>query len=155
MEQHLKSICRHPTKPFQKEKPKAQELLKGTEIILLVDDEHMVIDIGKEILEKLGYTVITAASGSEALRLFKKNQKIIDLVILDMIMPDMSGRDTFENLKACQANVKVLLSSGYSIEGQATEILNSGCKGFISETVQPDAAFKQDAGNTGRAGVEK
>ncbi len=120
-------------KTVPKEKPKAQKLLKGTETILLVDDEHMVVDIGKEILEKLGYTVITAASGTEALRLFKKKQKIIDLVILDMIMPDMSGRDTFENLKACQANVKVLLSSGYSIEGQATEILNSGCKGFIQK----------------------
>ena len=120
-------------KTVPKEKPKAQKLLKGTETILLVDDEHMVIDIGKEILEKLGYTVITAASGTEAMRLFKKNQKKIDLVILDMIMPDMSGRDTFDNLKACQADVKVLLSSGYSIDGQATEILNSGCKGFIQK----------------------
>ena len=120
-------------KTVPKEKPKAQKLLKGTETILLVDDEHMVIDIGKEILEKLGYTVITAASGTEAMQLFKKNQKNIDLVILDMIMPDMSGRDTFENLKACQADVKVLLSSGYSIDGQATEILNSGCKGFIQK----------------------
>ncbi|MBW2411988.1 MAG: PAS domain S-box protein [Deltaproteobacteria bacterium] len=120
-------------KTVPKEKAKAQKLLKGSETILLVDDEHMVIDIGKEILEKLGYTVFTAESGTEALQLFKKNQKKIDLVILDMIMPDMSGRDTFENLKACQADVKVLLSSGYSIDGQATEILNSGCKGFIQK----------------------
>ena len=120
-------------KSVPKEKPKPQKLLKGTETILIVDDEHMVIDIGKEILEKLGYTVITAASGTEALSLFKKNQTKIDLVILDMIMPDMSGRDTFENLKSCQSDVKVLLSSGYSIDGQATDILNSGCKGFIQK----------------------
>jgi CheY-like chemotaxis protein len=112
---------------------KPQKLLKGTETIMLVDDEHMVIDIGKEILEKLGYEVITAASGTEALTVFKNNKKKIDLVILDMIMPDMGGRETFENLKACQPQVKVLLSSGYSIDGQATEILNSGCKGFIQK----------------------
>lgn len=120
-------------KTVPKEKPKTQKLLKGTETILLVDDEYMVIDIGKEILEKLGYKVITAASGTEALDVFKNNQKKIDLVILDMIMPDMSGRDTFENLKSCRADVKVLLSSGYSIDGQATEILNSGCEGFIQK----------------------
>jgi PAS domain S-box-containing protein len=115
------------------ESAKPQKLLKGTETIMLVDDEHMVIDIGKEILEKLGYEVITAASGTEALTVFKNNKKKIDLVILDMIMPDMGGRETFENLKACQPQVKVLLSSGYSIDGQATEILNSGCKGFIQK----------------------
>ena len=120
-------------KTVPKEKPKTQKLLKGTETILLVDDEDMVIDIGKEILEKLGYTVFTAASGTEALSLFKNNHTEIDLVILDMIMPDMSGRDTFENLKTCQSDVKVLLSSGYSIDGQATEIINSGCRGFIQK----------------------
>jgi CheY-like chemotaxis protein len=120
-------------KTVPEETPKTQALLRGTETILLVDDEHMVIDIGKEILEKLGYDVITAAGGTEAVDLFKKSKKKIDLVILDMIMPDMSGRETFENLKAHRADVKVLLSSGYSIDGQATEILNSGCKGFIQK----------------------
>jgi PAS domain S-box-containing protein len=120
-------------KTVPEENPKTQELLRGTETILLIDDEHMVIDIGKEILEKLGYDVITAASGTEAVDLFKKSKKKMDLVILDMIMPDMSGRETFENLKVYQADVKVLLSSGYSIDGQATEILNSGCKGFIQK----------------------
>jgi len=120
-------------KTVPEESPKTQALLRGTETILLVDDEHMVIDIGKEILEKLGYDVITAAGGTETVDLFKKSKKKIDLVILDMIMPDMSGRETFENLKAYQADVKVLLSSGYSIDGQATEILNSGCKGFIQK----------------------
>jgi len=115
------------------EKDHTQILLKGSETILLVDDEEMVVDIGKEILEKLGYDVFTALEGTEAIRLLKKYKNEIDLVILDMIMPDMGGGETFDHLKACKADVKVLLSSGYSIDGQATEILDRGCKGFIQK----------------------
>ena len=93
----------------------------------------MMVDIGKEILEKLGYDVFTALNGTEAIRLFKKYKTKIDLVILDMIMPDMSGSETFDNLKTCEADIKVLLSSGYSVDGQATEILERGCNGFIQK----------------------
>ena len=101
--------------------------------ILVIDDQPDNVFILQDRLEQQGYEVITAAGGTEALKVFKNNKKKIDLVILDMIMPDMGGRETFENLKACQPQVKVLLSSGYSVDGQATEILNSGCKGFIQK----------------------
>ena len=115
------------------EKLLAEELMKGTETILLVDDEEMVVDIGKEILEKLGYTVIPASGGSEATDKFRQHKNRIDLVILDMIMPDMSGSETFDNLKKINPDIKVLLSSGYSIDGQASEILNRGCNGFVQK----------------------
>jgi len=120
-------------KEVSDERPPTGMPLRGTETILLVDDEDMVIDVGKEILENLGYTAITAPSGTEAIRLFKQISDKIGLVILDMIMPDMSGSETYDNLKKIDPNVKVLLSSGYSIDGRATEILNRGCNGFIQK----------------------
>jgi PAS domain S-box-containing protein len=120
-------------KTVGREKLLAEELMKGTETILLVDDEEMVVDIGKEILEKLGYTVIPASGGSEATDKFRQHKNRIDLVILDMIMPDMSGSETFDNLKKINPDIKVLLSSGYSIDGQASEILNRGCNGFVQK----------------------
>jgi CheY-like chemotaxis protein len=120
-------------KTVPREKDLTQKLLKGSETILLVDDEKMVVDIGKEILEKLGYEVFTALGGAEAIRLAEQHKNKIDLVILDLIMPDMSGSKTFDNLKACRPDIKVLLSSGYSIDGQASEILNRGCDDFIQK----------------------
>jgi two-component system cell cycle sensor histidine kinase/response regulator CckA len=93
----------------------------------------MIIDVGKHILERLGYEVVTAKSGQEAIDVFKKQTEEIDLVVLDMIMPETSGSDTFDYLKAINPEVKVLLSSGYSISGQATDILKRGCDGFIQK----------------------
>ena len=110
-----------------------EEFFRGTETVLLVDDEDMIIDIGEKILKMMGYEVITARSGREALRLYKENQVKIDLVVLDMIMPGMSGGETYDRLKGINPNVKVLLSSGYSMDGQASEILKRGCSGFIQK----------------------
>ncbi len=81
----------------------------------------------------MGYTVLIARSGKEATEIYEKNKDKIDMVILDMIMPDMSGSDTFDRLKEINSGVKVLLSSGYSIKGQATEILDRGCDGFVQK----------------------
>jgi PAS domain S-box-containing protein len=120
-------------KTVVRENPLAEKLKKGTESILLVDDEEMVVDIGKELLEKLGYSVIPASGGSEAIKKFRQHKHQIDLVILDMIMPDMSGSETFDNLKTIDPDIKILLSSGYSIDGQASEILNRGCNGFVQK----------------------
>jgi two-component system, cell cycle sensor histidine kinase and response regulator CckA len=114
------------------------EVLGGSESILLVDDEEMILEIGKALLERLGYTVLTAGSGEEAVRICEENKEKIQIVLLDMIMPDMSGRDTFERLKAIIPGVKVLLSSGYSINGQAREILDCGCDGFIQKPFKID-----------------
>ncbi len=116
-----------------KEKELSLDILKGVETILLVDDEEMIIDVGRELLKKLGYKVWAAKGGKAAVELYKANKDKIDMVILDMIMPHMGGGDTYDMLKAINPNVKVLLASGYSIDGQATEIIKRGCNGFIQK----------------------
>ena len=108
-------------------------ILRGEETILLVDDADMVLDVGKEILEALGYTVFLARSGKEAIEVYENNKEKIAMVILDMIMPGMGGGEVYDQLKEIHRDIKVLLSSGYSIEGQATEILRRGCDGFIQK----------------------
>ncbi len=115
------------------DKESVGEVLKGTETVLLVDDEDMIIDVGEGILKELGYKVLIARSGKEAIELYKKNQDKIAMVILDMIMPGVSGGATYDKLKEINPNIKVLLSSGYSIDGQATEIVDRGCDGFIQK----------------------
>ncbi len=110
-----------------------EELLMGDETILLVDDEELIIDVGGEILKFLGYTVFLARSGKEAIEIYKEKQDTIDLVMLDMIMPDMGGGKAYDILKKINPDIKVLLSSGYSINGQAQEIMEHGCDGFIQK----------------------
>jgi CheY-like chemotaxis protein len=85
------------------------------------------------MLGKLGYKVFTAKDGKEAIAVFEKYHNKIDAIILDMIMPKMGGGETFDRIKEMKPDIKVLLSSGYSINGQATEILNRGCNGFIQK----------------------
>ena len=112
---------------------KHTQLRRGSEVVLLVDDEELILEIGKDMLEKLGYTVVLAENGRKALDIYARDQHAIDIVILDMIMPDMSGSETFDRLKGINPSIKTLLSSGYSIDGKAQAILNSGCHGFIQK----------------------
>jgi CheY-like chemotaxis protein len=105
----------------------------GQGTVLVADDEEMIIEVGQEMLKKLGYDVMIARDGRETLDLYEKHRAEIDLVILDMIMPGMGGGKTFDRLKAIDGDVKVILSSGYSIDGQAQEILDRGCIGFIQK----------------------
>jgi two-component system cell cycle sensor histidine kinase/response regulator CckA len=117
----------------EKTEPVKKTVAKGTGTILLIDDEEMIIKVGQELLQELGYKVIVARSGDEAIKLYKKNADKIDMVVMDMIMPAMSGGETFDHLKAINSDIKVLLSSGYSINGQASKILERGCDGFIQK----------------------
>ena len=112
--------------PKDKIKPEA-------ETILLVDDDEMVIDVSQQLLEKLGYTVLTANNGHEALEIYQKHYNEISLVIIDMIMPDLNGGETYDELKNINPKIKALLSSGYSIDGLAQDIINRGCNGFIQK----------------------
>ena len=111
----------------------SEDIKPGTETILLVDDEEIIIDVSPEMLTELGYEVLTAKSGEKALEQYRINKDKIDLVILDMIMPGMGGGETYDRLKQIDPEITVLLSSGYSIDGQATEILKRGCNGFIQK----------------------
>lgn len=107
------------------------KILKGSEKILLIDDEEEVLHVGKKLLERMGHYVFTAASGEEGIELYKKLTHDIDLVILDMIMPGLGGKETFDALRSINPDVKVLLSSGYSLDGQARTLMEKGCDGFI------------------------
>ena len=101
--------------------------------VLLVDDEEIVIGVGRQMLEKLGFSVLTAKNGKEALDVYKNNQYDIDFVVLDMIMPNMGAADTYVELQSINPAIKVLLSSGYGVDQQTNELLNRGCKGFIQK----------------------
>lgn len=114
-------------------KKASEKFVEGQETILLVDDEDMIIDVGTRMLKKLGYKVFIARDGQEAIGIFKKHPEEIDLIVLDMIMPKMGGGETYDRIKKIKPDVKVLLSSGFSINGQASEILNRGCNGFIQK----------------------
>jgi len=111
----------------------APATVKGSGTILLVDDESNVLRVTKRMLETLGYTVHAAQDGLEALRLFTSMKDSIDLVIVDMIMPKLSGSQTFDRLRELRPSVKVILSSGYSMNGEARQIMNRGCAGFIQK----------------------
>ncbi|MCD4788147.1 MAG: PAS domain S-box protein [Desulfobacterales bacterium] len=110
-----------------------RKLSKATGTVLLVDDEKDMIEVSKQLLEAMGFKVLTAGNGEDAIRIYKENQGNIDIVLLDMIMPEISGGEAYDLIKEINPEAKVLLISGYSIDGQASEILKRGCNGFVQK----------------------
>ena len=110
-----------------------QTMVNGTETVLLVDDEEIVVGVGKQMLEKLGFSVLIARSGQEAVNVYKNSPDDVDLVLLDMIMPGLEAGDTYDKLKAINPAIKVLLSSGYGLDQKAGAIIDRGCNGFIQK----------------------
>lgn len=102
-------------------------------VILLVDDEKVVLDVGTKMLQHLGYSVLGAENGREAIDLFKKNKKRVDLVILDMNMPGMNGATVYDHLKKIQTNSKVLIASGYFENHVIGNVLKNRFSGFIQK----------------------
>lgn len=98
------------------EEPKAR--------ILLVDDEEMLLEIGSEMIEFLGYSVKTAQGGQECLRILEVDNAF-DLVILDMVMPDLDGEATLAEIEKRQLPVKVIISSGFNLDSERDAILTS------------------------------
>jgi len=108
-------------------------LLKGFETVLLVDDDELIIEVGTQMLEQMGYKVMIAMSGRDAIKIYKENRNKIDMVILDMIMPETGGSEAYDSLKEINGEIRVLFSSGYPIDGQTKEVLESGSNGFIQK----------------------
>jgi CheY-like chemotaxis protein len=108
-------------------------VMKGSETVMLVDDEEMILQVNAAIMKKLGYRVILARGGEQAINEVQKNGAEIDLVILDMIMPGINGGKTFDCIRVIQPSIPVILSSGYAIDGDASDILSRGCNGFIQK----------------------
>jgi two-component system cell cycle sensor histidine kinase/response regulator CckA len=106
---------------------------KGTEAILLIEDEDMVRDVTKRILERSGYTVITAANGKEALNLYEEKRDKISLVILDLIMPEMGGKQCLEELHRIDPDLKILATSGYPLDGPTKDAIESATSGFVGK----------------------
>lgn len=113
--------------------PEETEMVKGWGTILLVDDEQMIVDVGHAMLSELGYKVIIAKSGDEAMKIVKNTVEQVDLVILDMIMPGMDGGKAFDQIRQTCPSLPVILSTGYTIDGQAADIMRRGCDGFIQK----------------------
>ena len=109
------------------------KISKGSETLLLVDDENMILQVGKALLENLGYHVIPVSSGEEAINVIKCIGNDIDLVILDMVMPGMDGGRTFDGIREVCPEMPVLLSSGYTLNEKAEKIIRRGCNGFIQK----------------------
>ncbi|MCJ7581771.1 MAG: response regulator [Candidatus Aminicenantes bacterium] len=109
------------------------DLRKAKETVFLIDDDDMIVDVSEQILNSSGYDVVSAKSGKEAIEVYKENHSRIDMVILDMILPDMGGGDTYDRLKEINPGIKVLLASGYDIDYQGSDIMERGCDGFIQK----------------------
>jgi len=120
------------------EGPLSPSVVKGKGTILVVDDEQIVRNVTGDLLEWLGYTVLTASNAEEALTIYREKGSTIDLVLLDMIMPGLSGRATLELLKAMNPEIKVLFVSGYGIESADEGSLPMGVKGFLRKPFKID-----------------
>ena len=108
-------------------------VVTGSETILLIDDEPDILEIGKEMLEVLGYEVYSVPDGKKAIEFYKQHKDMVHLVLLDMVMPGMNGEQVYDNLVKINPDIKVLVSSGYSQNGPAARILKKGCNGFIQK----------------------
>ncbi len=107
--------------------------VKSTGTILYIEDEQIVLDVGQAVLERLGYHVLVAKTGKEAVRIAKAFKDEIDLAILDIVIPDMGAKDIYFQIREARPNIKVIVCSGYSIDGPAQEIIDAGAHGFIQK----------------------
>jgi len=100
---------------------------------LIIDDEDLVLEVGRKFLKFMGYNVLTARDGEEALEMYQAQREKIALVILDLVMPRMEGGEVLNRLKQITPGVRVLISSGYGVNGEVSKTLERGAKGFIQK----------------------
>ena len=103
----------------------------GNETILIVDDHETIWDFLIEALQKLGYSVLLAENGRDAVEIYEENPDQIDLVLLDMTMPKAGGHQTFYKIRAIDPEAKILLSSGFVSEAEVHDLLQQGACGFL------------------------
>ena len=121
------------SKKLKKDKKDVEELITGRGTILLVDDEELNRILGKEILESLGYKVLLAVNGRNSVEIFKEKSSHIDMVIMDMIMPEMNGSEAFVKMKEIDENCKVIISSGFTKNENINKLLELGLVGVINK----------------------
>ncbi len=116
--------------------PDGTESEKGSETILVVDDDAMACQVARDILERWGYRVMVAQSGAEAVEIYSEYNDRIHLVLLDVILPDLAGDQVFFSLKKIKSNALVIAASGYNVNQQIANLLNYGCVDFIQKPFQ-------------------
>jgi PAS domain S-box-containing protein len=121
----------------------ASEIFVGVETILVIDDEDIIRNISRRILERVGYQVLLASAGDEGIEIFRKKFKEIDLVLLDLVMPKISGVEVFHALVKIDPAVKVLVSSGYAEDELVRELKLKGVEHFIQKPFQPDELLNE------------
>ncbi len=120
-------------KKVQQEPPSWNPMLKGSETVLMVDDDEEILNVGKNFLEKLGYKPILARNGLEAVEIFQSHKDQISLVVLDLIMPIMDGQRAFTQIKKISKNSKILITTGYAADERLEILLDQGCQGIIQK----------------------
>ena len=118
-------------------------LPRGDETILIVDDPETIWDFLIDAISDLGYSVLLAENGLDAVEIYRSNPKEIDLVLLDMIMPKAGGHQTFLQLKSIDPDVKVLLSSGFVSEEEVADLLEQGACGFLPKPHRLPVVLKE------------
>lgn len=113
--------------------PRAFDQLGGSETILVVDDDPMIRDLSLRILTRVGYKVLEASNGFEAINIYQGSPNSIDLVLLDLIMPQMGGKSCLDKLLEIKKDVKVIIATGYSSESEASLISPDLVKGFVNK----------------------
>jgi two-component system cell cycle sensor histidine kinase/response regulator CckA len=117
----------------EEEKEPGVELGEGEGTILVIEDEETLMDLNRTILERLGYRILEARSGAEAVELARTFDGDIDLAILDIRLPDMPGNKVYQDIMEARSDLKVIVCSGYAADGPAQEILTAGAQGFIQK----------------------
>jgi CheY-like chemotaxis protein len=117
--------------------------MQNSGTILIIEDEQMVLDVTSSMLQNLGYRVLAARSGEEALRIADSHDGPIDLALLDIILPDMGGKDIYPRLMDLRPNLRVIVCSGYTLNGPAQEILQQGAEAFIQKPYTMSALSKK------------
>ncbi len=117
------------------------DLPGGSETILIVDDHETIWDFLIEVLQALGYSVLLAENGEDAVEIYRNNPGMVDLVLMDMVMPKVSGHEAFMQIRAIDPGANILLSSGFVSEHEVHDLLQQGAAGFLPKPHRiPDVA---------------